>query len=106
MIEKQVAIRSKAIRRAAKGQPCTLRLPGCDGGGETTVLAHLPYGHRGMGRKANDLHSALCCRVCHDILDQRTPLPLSRDELLEAVIRAHGETLEYLARRGIIEVKP
>lgn len=106
MIEKQVAIRSKAIRESARGQPCTLRLPGCDGGGETTVLAHLPYGHRGMGRKANDLHAALCCRVCHDQLDGRALLAVSREELLEAVIRAHGETLGYLARRGIIEVKP
>ncbi len=29
------------IRRAARGRQCTVRLAGvCDGGGETTVLAH------------------------------------------------------------------
>lgn len=105
MIEKQAAIRSNAIRNAARGQPCTLRLPGCDGGGETTVLAHLPYGNRGIGRKANDLHGAFCCRVCHDQLDGRALLAVSREELLEAIIRAHGETLDFLARRGILGVK-
>lgn len=36
-------IRSKALRNSARGQLCKLQLLGvCQGGTETTVLAHLP----------------------------------------------------------------
>lgn len=36
---KQPPLVSTALRQSAKGETCTLRLPGCTGGTETTVLA-------------------------------------------------------------------
>lgn len=77
-------------RRAARGQPCMVRLPGCTGGGEDTVLAHYRLaGTCGIGRKPDDAQGAWCCHVCHDICDGRRPLPdgYTRD----AVRLAHAE---------------
>lgn len=43
-----------------------VRLEGCDGGGETTVLAHVRIaGISGMGIKAPDFLGAWCCANCH-----------------------------------------
>ena len=43
---------SQKLRDSARGQDCTLRLPGiCNFDSATTVLAHLPCGQKGMGMK-------------------------------------------------------
>jgi hypothetical protein len=60
------------LRTQARGMPCQVRLPGCDGGGETTVLAHyrmLPY--CGTGLKPPDALGAWCCDRCHALVDGR-----------------------------------
>ena len=63
------------LRQQARGKPCLVRLPGCDGGGETdgtVVLAHYrmqPY--NGMGMKPPDELGAWCCASCHDHVDRR-----------------------------------
>ncbi len=77
-------------RRAARGQPCLIRLPGCDGGGETTCLCHyrLP-GYCGTGLKPPDSMAALGCHSCHAIVDGRAPLPDGYTR--EAVRLAHAE---------------
>ena len=62
-------------RKAAKGQNCMVRLPGCNGGGRTTILAHYrmsPY--CGTGYKPDDaVFGAWCCSECHDLIDGRKP---------------------------------
>lgn len=77
------------LRKAARGKPCMVRLPGCDGGGETTVLAHyrlLPY--CGTGIKPPDELGAWCCVRCHDVIDGRSKrIGLTR----EAARLAHAE---------------
>lgn len=68
-------VRSKALRAAAEGQPCALRvgsligLP-CDPP-STTVLCHLPDGSGGMATKSSDLSAAFGCATCHDLIDGR-----------------------------------
>lgn len=63
-------------RRDAKGRPCLVRLPGCTGGGETTVLAHYSLtGISGAGLKSPDEMGAWCCVSCHSIADGRKPRP-------------------------------
>ncbi|MER2105083.1 MAG: nuclease domain-containing protein, partial [Pseudomonas atacamensis] len=45
-------VSSKKLRASANGQECTVRMPGiCNHNPETTVLAHLPCGQKGMGIK-------------------------------------------------------
>ena len=68
------------IRKLAQGERCLVRLPGCDGGGETTVLAHYRLaGYCGTGMKPNDRLGAFACAACHDVIDGRRQTLLSRD---------------------------
>lgn len=90
--------RTAAPRQAAKGRPCLVRLPGCDGGGETTVLAHYRLaGYCGAGLKPDDsCFGAHACASCHDIIDGRKNLPgWSKTEIrlahAEAVMRTNEE---------------
>lgn len=90
--------RSPKYRAAAKGQPCAMRLHGCNGGGETTVLAHENGG--GMGTKADDYNAADMCSNCHDIFDMRKP---GRDLwIMWEFSRARHETIANRVKRGII----
>ena len=84
-----------AARRAAHGQPCLVRLPGCDGGGETTVLAHYRLaGTSGMGMKPDDEQGAYACVNCHDAVDGRRNCGLPRTEIrlafAEGVLRTQA----------------
>ncbi|HHK5888093.1 TPA: nuclease domain-containing protein [Serratia marcescens] len=55
-MRKSPAFRSKALRDSARGQCCTLQIPGiCNGNAETTVLCHLPSPTHGMGYKGGGL---------------------------------------------------
>lgn len=65
-------------RKAAQGRPCQVRIPGiCDGGGETTVLAHYRLaGFSGVGMKPDDVaFGAWACAACHDAIDGRRRVP-------------------------------
>jgi len=62
-------------RKEARNRPCQVRIPGvCDGGGETTVLAHYRLtGYCGVGMKPDDyIFGAWACGPCHDEIDRRT----------------------------------
>lgn len=59
-------------RKEAKGKPCKIRLPDgrCDGGGDTTVLAHYRLaGYNGTGMKPDDDAGAWACHSCHSGVD-------------------------------------
>ncbi|WP_226780303.1 nuclease domain-containing protein [Oceaniglobus trochenteri] len=57
---------SAPLRQFARGQRCTMQLPGCDGGGETTVLCHVRrFTAAGMGQKPHDFHAYHGCAYCH-----------------------------------------
>jgi hypothetical protein len=63
---------SQKLRDSARGQDCTLRIPGvCSFDSSTTVLAHLPCGQKGMGIKGPDMIAVFACSACHDRLDWR-----------------------------------
>ncbi|WP_426269176.1 DUF1364 domain-containing protein [Dyella kyungheensis] len=78
------------LRKFAKGQPCMVRLPGCDGGGETTVLAHYRLaGYCGIGVKPeDDAFGAWACASCHNLCDGRAKL---KDWTYEEIRLAHAE---------------
>lgn len=96
-------IRSRKLRQHAKGQPCTLRFDGCDGGGETTVLAHLRDAFKGMGQKSSDLSACYACGPCHDRLDHQLH-KISPAEFYFHQLRALQETLEILHADGLLIV--
>lgn len=98
-------VRSKAVTDAARGQPCTLRLPGvCNFNEETVVLAHLPSTGKGMGTKSSDIHAVFACSDCHDAMDRGTHR-LDYETILDAMLDALAETQSRLVEAGIITVK-
>ena len=103
---KTKAPRSTPIRRAARGQDCTLRLAVCNFDPDTTVLCHSNFliDGKGMGLKAPDTVAAFGCSSCHDVLDGRRPRPADLSlEGLEAAFRsAVGRTHEILWSMGLL----
>jgi len=66
--------RNKKLTAAARGQQCTLQIPGvCQGDTETVVACHSPLLEDREGTKAPDFCIAFGCAQCHDILDRRHP---------------------------------
>lgn len=105
---KRKPIRSQAIRQSARGERCTLRLPGiCNHDTRTTVLAHLrdlsPSG--GMGTKPSDVNAVYACSDCHDVIDGRRQTEMTPHELGFEEGRALCETILRLADKGLLEVK-
>lgn len=96
------------IRRAARGQDCTITLPGvCNRDPATSVLCHsneLADG-KGMGLKAPDTAAAIGCSACHDVLDGRRPRPawLTKDQVLAAFRAGIALTHQFLRTKGLIE---
>lgn len=96
------------IRRAARGQDCTIQLPGiCNRDPATSVLCHsnaLADG-KGMGLKAPDTAAAIGCYACHEVLDGRRPRPawLSKDQVDEAFRAGVALTHQFLRTKGLIE---
>ncbi len=69
--------RNKKLRDSARGEECTINIPGvCNHNTETTVLAHYGEpGEKGIGIKPDDTSAAFACSDCHDILDGRAENP-------------------------------
>lgn len=93
--------------KLARGQPCCVRLPGCDGGGDTTVAAHyrLQALGAGMGRKPHSIFTAYACARCHDAIDSRRKVPeCSRDEVKLAHAEGVLKTIHLLMVSGKLKV--
>jgi hypothetical protein len=90
------------LRAMARGRPCLVRLPGCDGGGETTVLAHYSLaGISGRGIKAPDACASWCCFNCHEAVDGRRSIPgYGREKLRAAFAEGVMRTLAMLQAEG------
>lgn len=95
-----------AIRESARDEPCTIRLPGCDGGGATTVWCHLPevVAGRGLSLKGIDILGAFGCRSCHDIVDRRAPRPagITEHDVALMFYRALARSVVRLAQKGLV----
>lgn len=92
------------LRTLAQGKLCQVRLPGCDGGGATTVLAHYRLaGYSGIGQKPDDFMGAWCCANCHDLVDGRKKYDGERHVLrlahAEGVLRTMHE-VRRMKRNG------
>lgn len=93
---------SKKLRDSARGQDCAVRIPGtCNFNPETTVLAHLPCGQKGIGMKGLDTVAVYACSACHDAIDGRGAGSIDWRDMLRAV----AETHLALMSAGILTVK-
>jgi len=93
------------IRQSARGEDCTIRIPGyCNFNPDTTVLCH-PNTHRaGKGErlKAEDALAAYGCSDCHDIVDKRRFIDMPEAEIELCFWHGHAETFLKLKRKGLV----
>lgn len=93
------------ITKAARGQSCQVRVPGCPDNTETVVLAHYRMsGTSGMGMKPNDLQGAWCCDWCHSQVDGRTKSEFTHEELRHWHAEGVFRTIQRLIDTGILKV--
>lgn len=95
-------------RANARGQDCTLRLPGCQNDTATVVLCHLrQFNGGGMGCKPPDVEGVFACAHCHSILDGRSRLiPELQPELnWERIAWALIRTLRAQREAGVLIYK-
>ena len=90
------------LRKSAKGEPCMIRLDGCNGGpnNETVVLAHL--NGAGLALKSHDCHASFACASCHDILDGRKPSNYEKEWLELIHLRGVVKTQERWIEKGMM----
>jgi len=94
--------RNQAIIDAAKGEPCTMYSPLCNGDPATVVACHsdeLVHG-KGRGIKAHDLFVFFGCSGCHQWYGSSD---VPRHEKREAFHYAHARTINRLIEKGIIK---
>lgn len=105
---KRQRIESQHIRRAARGENCTMEILGaCNRDPATVVLAHLPDESHGLARKSDDLSACFACDACHAVLDGRVPWP---DEFEKGYRewyqrRAMVRTWRRLVELGVVTIK-
>ena len=103
---KRTEYRNPKLLEAAKGQECSVQVPGvCIGGTETTVAAHSPFGEdgKGMGQKADDCFIADACTACHDYIDGRGVHCALEEDRQFFFHRGLKRTLRNRLDRGILK---
>lgn len=98
----------QSIRDSARGEECTVRIPGvCTGNPEHTIWSHAPFkaAGKGMGIKALDACGAYCCTSCDAVVDgQAKPPPgMDRSQVLLCWFYGHMKSLVRLAQKGLIK---
>lgn len=98
---------SNAIRQSARGEDCTVRIPGvCSFDPAKTIWSHAPFGAAGKGRsiKSLDLCGAYCCTACDAAIDgQRKPPPgYTREQMLLDWHSGHMRSLVRLRQKGLV----
>ena len=91
-----------AIQKSARGEECTLRIPGvCNGNPETVVLCHAPYPGR-SGMRTHDWWAAYGCSSCHDAVDGRDRIACASFDFRLFWHGAIHETQSKLQQKGLI----
>jgi hypothetical protein len=100
-------LKTTPIRQSARGETCTLRLPGvCRGGTQTVVWAHSNRSAdgKGGGLKARDDAGAYACYWCHMVYDRQHHRPASMTlAFVETQFtRAMRESRRRLQAKGLL----
>ena len=98
------------IRQSARGEECTLMLPGiCNFDPETVVWAHSNRSQdgKGAGLKSEDDKGAYACFCCHAVYDRQRKRPegLSLEYVEAAFTAGMSASRAILVRRGLITAK-
>lgn len=103
---KREPIRSRKLLDSAKGQPCTLEVPGvCNRDPATVVSCHVRDESFGMGVKADDQSSFHGCSACHAFWDTGSFIGrISEADMLRLVLRAIQRTTRNRIERGFMRI--
>lgn len=102
MAQKWNLIKSKKLTDSAKGEDCTLEIPGhCNGNPETTVGCHVPVEGGIMGGKTDDTALVFGCSGCHAAIDQHL---ISEEEALFYKLRGLARTIKRQVLKGVLKV--
>jgi hypothetical protein len=98
---------SPKIRDSARGEVCTVRIPGvCTNDPETTIWSHARWLAAGKGKstKAIDVAGCYCCVACDAVYDgQRPPPPgYTREQVDADWCMGHFRSLVRLAEKGLL----
>ena len=97
---------TKKIMASARGESCTIRLPGvCCHNPETVVFAHLNKVRFGSGRGIKSKVGAYACHTCHNETDSRTQIIEDRKDVYIAHLEGVIETLLKLIDKGLVILK-
>jgi hypothetical protein len=103
---KTPARKSQAIRDSARGEECTVRIPGCPGDPARTIWSHAPLGAAGKGRaiKALDVCGAYACTHCDAVVDgqAKAPAGMTREQVLLDWFMGHMRSLVILKQKGLV----
>lgn len=106
-VEKESPVRSNAIRKSAKGEDCTVRLPGCPHDPEQTIWSHYRGGAGGKGGalKASDVAGAYACTHCDAVYDGQRPRPdgMTKDAVDLAWLEGHIRSLVRLRQKNLLD---
>lgn len=100
-------MKTTAIRQSARGEECTVRIPGiCTFDTAATIWSHYrgQAGGKGFAIKSIDEAGAYCCTACDAVYDgQRSRPPgMSKDDVDLAWLQGHIRSLVTLKRKGLI----
>jgi hypothetical protein len=106
VMTKAPTYRSQKLRDSAKGEDCTVRLPGCPGRADMTIWSHYrgSAGGKGLSIKASDRAGAYACTYCDAVYDgQRTrPIGMTKDEVDLAWHEGHIRSLVRMEQKGLL----
>lgn len=104
---KKRAPKSTPIRQSARGEECTMRIPGvCRNERDTVVWCHENSfaAGKGMGLKARDECGAYGCSACHAVYDGQAPRPpgLTKEDIDVYFARGKHVSRQILQRKGLL----
>ena len=94
----------RKLRKSAKWCPYCMSCGRENPNGDLLCLAHantLKSG-KGMGLKSRDEAGAIVCDTCHNIIDGRTEVGMSREQRQDMHAVAHERTLAWWKREGYL----
>ena len=99
-------LKSKKITDSAKGEDCTIRIPGvCNHNPETTVAAHYRMnGMSGAGLKPHDTMIAYACSDCHAVVDGQKKTTADKEYLRNWHAEGVFKTQQILIEKGLIKI--
>lgn len=94
---------NKHILKAARGEGCTLQIPGyCTYNPETTVAAHVNVDGGCMGGKTDDHSVCFADHGCHEAIDRHL---IPKEDIIFYTRRGLVRTWKRLIEMGIIKIK-